>query len=306
MMGTRPSLTYAASGLDKCRLYMMGSRRAWAWPCPFCRGFLQDTHDSNSQLTASFDFTGLGDPKIQESRASELHLVAGPREDLQIHLYRRKRGLALSSQSSWEAHRIGKGEGLLIFQSEAFCLRTGPTSARICHWCSSEDCPYNMSTSGQLWGLQEWHRFDLQAPWREGRPGPPPYKHHHPFWDVPGCKDPMRIKPDIAHSFHIHGVGVHFAASTIVWLAKLSVFGQFAKFNHALRAAYSNYMRYCDATGRFTACGEWSQRHFKMDSKLVRKYWSGNAAGLKLRAHITSSVVFESHSCVSQTSYMAQ
>ena len=76
-----------------------------------------------------------------------------------------------------------------------------------------------MSWPGDLWGeivsfaiqqyphsktyipfLQEWWRFDSEAPWRlpANRPGPSPFKAGgSPFHIIPGGTSPERIRPDI-------------------------------------------------------------------------------------------------------------
>ena len=119
---------------------------------------------------------------------------------------------------------------------------------------------------------QEWYRFDEGAPWKGpgGRPGPSPFKPEgNVFASVPGCTA-VRIKPDLVHTFHI-GFGTDFAASCIVWLAKLNKFGRLA-FDEKLRTAYGMFQEFCHLEKRYTSCDEWRVKKFGMASTLAIVY----------------------------------
>lgn len=116
--------------------------------------------------------------------------------------------------------------------------------------------------------MQEWWRLDDAAPWRLDRPGPSPFKRIGNPWSglVPGADSPDRIKPDMVHTFHI-GFGQDLAASCIVWLARLGLFGN-RPFDERLRSAYSCFREFCHTEKRYTSCDQWCLKKLKMTSKL--------------------------------------
>ncbi len=169
---------------------------------------------------------------------------------------------------------------------EAFSLESGFTSLRKCHLCTSEETlnahvhMYNIIVYAKSFPRpiisinitnaprKEWWRFDPGSPWMGpgGKPGPSPFKEiGNVFQNVAGCV-PKRIKPDLVHTFHI-GFGADLAASCIVWLAKLDVFGRSA-FDDKLRIAFSMFQEYCHETKRYTSCDLWCMKKFGMSSNL--------------------------------------
>lgn len=69
------------------------------------------------------------------------------------------------------------------------------------------------------------------------------------------------IHPDVAHTFHIEGVGVSFVASGIVMCCKKGLFGDDRSLEKRLESAYSNYMEWCSANGKVTACRPWDKKY---------------------------------------------
>ena len=148
--------------------------------------------------------------------------------------------------------------------SEAFSLQTGFTCTRVCHWCNGQDRG-NTNLVIKFYSIlfwptilnpkpQEWHRMDENAPWKQNRPGPYPFKGAHPFvGKVPGSDDPYRIKPDIVHTFHI-GFGADLCASMIVWFSLKGCFGNQGSFDDRLVAAYFSFQTFCHNMHRYTSC----------------------------------------------------
>lgn len=113
---------------------------------------------------------------------------------------------------------------------------------------------------------QDWFDFSEEAEARRLRPGPSPFKggERSPFLDLPSA-GPRTILVDSTHSFHIHGVGVDFAASLIVMCCRKGMWGQ-GSFDSRLELAYDEYMGWCSSQGKTTACSLWSWRKFDMSS----------------------------------------
>ena len=112
--------------------------------------------------------------------------------------------------------------------------------------------------------------MDEDAQWRATRcPGPDPFKAGgHPFMGVvAGTDDPVRIKPDMVHTFHI-GMGQDMCASMILALAKKGCFGGHRSLNDRLQSAYSDFQGYCYRTGRSTACDEWTKAAMRVTTPL--------------------------------------
>ena len=83
------------------------------------------------------------------------------------------------------------------------------------------------------------------------RPGPSPFRPGgNPFSRMPNGSNPEMIHPDVAHTFHIEGVGVSFVASGIVMCSKKGLFGDDRSLEKRLESAYSNYgMVHCQRKG---------------------------------------------------------
>lgn len=67
------------------------------------------------------------------------------------------------------------------------------------------------------------------------------------------------IHVDVAHTFHIEGVGVSFAASALVMCCEKGLFGDEAALGNRLQNAYSNFMGWCHDNGKTTACKPWEK-----------------------------------------------
>lgn len=119
---------------------------------------------------------------------------------------------------------------------------------------------------------EEWWNLGPGAPWRDARPGPSPFKPEgNVFSSLPGGDDPRRIAPDVVHTFHI-GIGVDLAASCIVWLCFLGLFGGHAstrQLEEKLRMAYASFRAWCHDNKQFTACGQWCVKKLGMASFLL-------------------------------------
>ena len=114
--------------------------------------------------------------------------------------------------------------------------------------------------------MEDWYDPSAERDQLRSRPGPDPFKSGtpSPFRRLPGAI-PERILVDTTHSFHIHGVGVDFAASFIVIGAKAGFWGR-GGFNAKLRRAYADFMKHCADHGKTTHCGMWSKEKFDMQN----------------------------------------
>lgn len=73
------------------------------------------------------------------------------------------------------------------------------------------------------------------------------------------------ILVDIAHSFHIKGVGVDFAASLIVLGCRKNLWGA-GSFDMKLERAYEEFIEHCATTRKNTTCGTWSRLKLDMST----------------------------------------
>lgn len=112
--------------------------------------------------------------------------------------------------------------------------------------------------------VQEWHDPTPQAAWQTAaeRPGPRPFKIGGcPFLRLPGGHEPCKAIIDVAHTWHIKGIGCDFTASAIMRCVRKSLFGPFRRggLEGCLEAAYAEFMKYCTATGKTTGVRAWSK-----------------------------------------------
>lgn len=108
--------------------------------------------------------------------------------------------------------------------------------------------------------LQDWHNPSRSAPWQTEpeRPGPSPFKRcGTPFSRMPDGLNPEKAIIDIAHTFHIKGIGVDFCASALVLCARKGLFGP-GKLDSQLEKAYGLFMDYCQARGKTTSIRHWN------------------------------------------------
>lgn len=105
---------------------------------------------------------------------------------------------------------------------------------------------------------KDWWNQKADAPWKLERPGASPFKSRDcPFFDLPHGDDPTKIFTDVAHTFHIHGVGVDFAASSVVLCCRKGLFGT-GKLDACIYRAYCAYIEYCAKFKKTTACKPWN------------------------------------------------
>ena len=114
--------------------------------------------------------------------------------------------------------------------------------------------------------MQDWYDQSADAAWRHERPDVLPFKGGmHPFFPLPGGGDPRNILIDVAHTFHIKGVGVDFCASAVVMMCRKNMFGRqgrgHASLDVLIHRAFSSFMEYCYANHKTTGCRPWSTRH---------------------------------------------
>lgn len=84
-----------------------------------------------------------------------------------------------------------------------------------------------------------------------------------PFLRLPSAS-PKSALVDTTHSFHIHGVGVDFAASFVVLAAEKGMWGGGRGIDKKLELAYRDFVEYCAIHGKTTRCGMWSRLKFDM------------------------------------------
>ncbi len=136
---------------------------------------------------------------------------------------------------------------------KAFHLNTGWQCSRICHICTGH----------------EWHDPRDSAAWYVDGPGASPYKPGDvsPFLTLPGCNLPHHAQLDIMHSFHM-GYGIDMAASTVVLLCLLNVFGNARALNDKLTTAYQQFSAWCAQNHKPTSITRFSKQDFDMALKL--------------------------------------
>ena len=120
---------------------------------------------------------------------------------------------------------------------------------------------------------QDWHVFSSEAGWRDtiGRRARNPHKADDvPLLRIPGlCTN--TIMPDPLHTFHL-GWGKDLAASSIVYLCQIQVFGRGA-MNARLERAFENFMGYCHSCGKTTSIDGLSKLDFDMKKLSCMNPW---------------------------------
>ena len=119
--------------------------------------------------------------------------------------------------------------------------------------------------------MQDWHDQSEGAAWRTERPWNPPYKHGgNPFFKYSHGQDPRNVMIDVAHSFHIKGIGCDFAASAVVLMGRKGLFGA-GPIDAYVYRAYCRFMEFCHLTHRTTAVRPWSSRR-QLDMTAVNSF----------------------------------
>ena len=80
-------------------------------------------------------------------------------------------------------------------------------------------------------------------------------------------KTPRSIRPDLAHTYAIAGWGKHFAASGVITLLRLGVFGH-AKIQVCLQTAYNRFRDWCSRNRKSTSISDFELTSFKVSSCL--------------------------------------
>ena len=120
---------------------------------------------------------------------------------------------------------------------------------------------YTVKKNGRA---QDWHDPTREAAWQTEaeRPGPSPFRAGGcAFESLPAGRDPCKAIIDVAHTWHIKGIGCDFTASAIMLCARKGLFGPCGrgKLERCLEAAYTEFMKYCTATGKTTGVRGWSK-----------------------------------------------
>ena len=76
---------------------------------------------------------------------------------------------------------------------------------------------------------------------------------------MPGGPNPAQALVDVAHTFHIKGVGCDFAASAVVLMCRKGLFGC-QKLDDCIYNAYAVYMEYCHTNRKKSACRPWTSK----------------------------------------------
>ena len=106
---------------------------------------------------------------------------------------------------------------------------------------------------------QEWYNPSQDAAWRVERPGPAPFKRATPWFRLPSGNTANKVIIDVAHTWHIKGIGCDFAASAIVLCARKGLFG-FRTLEKQLDVAYGEFMQYCARSHKTTSIRTWSTK----------------------------------------------
>ncbi|CAE7803502.1 unnamed protein product [Symbiodinium sp. CCMP2592] len=145
-----------------------------------------------------------------------------------------------------------------VWLRKAYCLITGFSSNRVCHFCEQEDWYNSTSTSD----IRQWTRDvidEAEDPWKD---------ELSPLRNIPGAEDPWRVRTDPVHTFHIQGVGSSTATSAIVLLSRLQLFAG-RSTQDRLDAMYDNFIAWCSKAGKSTSLDGFSLLKFKMKTPLT-------------------------------------
>lgn len=63
---------------------------------------------------------------------------------------------------------------------------------------------------------------------------------------------------DLAHSFHMKGVGVDFVASGVVVMCEKGLFGN-ARLPQQMLQAYTSFMSWCKSKNLYSSCKPWDR-----------------------------------------------
>ncbi|CAL1142704.1 unnamed protein product [Cladocopium goreaui] len=136
------------------------------------------------------------------------------------------------------------------------CLRTGPTSKLICHFCNEQDW-WHLGPSGSV------------ATWNSsGRPEHDPWKKKASLLrQVPGGEAASRIRCDLAHIWAI-GVGKEFIGSALLLLAGELRVWPGRSLGARLDHAYGLFRTWCSNSKQTCKINEFRLRTFKVTSLL--------------------------------------
>lgn len=118
--------------------------------------------------------------------------------------------------------------------------------------------------------LKEWWDMTPTGQLRTwGQPSPPPFKETKisPLRSIPGASSAETIKPDATHCFHI-GIGGDLAASTLMGLCRMKVFGAQRKFQCRMNHAYDLFGRWCYKNHKTSTFQSFDVKNFKYKTYL--------------------------------------
>ena len=87
-----------------------------------------------------------------------------------------------------------------------------------------------------------------------------------PFRSLPSGNDVFRIQPDLLHCFNL-GFGKDLAASSILLMSKLGIFGE-GKIQAKLTEAYNDFQQWCLAKHKSSSLKKFELKTFKVQSTL--------------------------------------
>ena len=94
---------------------------------------------------------------------------------------------------------------------------------------------------------------------------PNPFKQKvSPLRNIPGCKNPTMIQPDIMHCFNL-GFGKDLAGSAVMLLCRLDIFPG-NSIGEKLDAAYQDFNSWCKINKRTTFLKKFELKTFKITS----------------------------------------